>query len=265
MLLLVSLAAAACSIARTVEELRGALGEVESAWGRDMGAFESGMEGVRGILPCVSAALDPQTAGAVHRAEGLAAFSVRDMESARRSFAAARSADPDYEIPVALAPEGNPLRAEWGAMVVSVAGESVGGVDGLSTVVDGQQSATRAVDRPAVVQYVDPSGRAQLTSLVAGDAIVPLPGIDSVAVATGPTRSARPIPWGWMAASVATGIAGALLLEHAFDAERDYSAASTKAEADALRGPVNERAAGATVCGVAAVGFGAVAVVKGIF
>lgn len=258
MLLFVAIAAAACPVSRTVDELRETLVEVESAWGRDMQAFGSGIEGVRAILPCVNVALDPQTAGAVHRAEGLAAFSVRDMNAARRSFAAARAADPAYEIPSTLAPVGNPLRAEWDALVPSPAASGLPVWSGHRSFVDGQSATLRAVDRPAVVQYLDDGGRAQLTALVAGDAPVSVP-------ARGAVGAKKPVPWGWIAASAGASIvSGALFVKRA-EAYGEYLDSASVAEANTRRTAVNGWAAGAAVTGVAALSFGTVAVVQGVF
>lgn len=256
MILLVTLASAACPVARSLPELRDALAEVESSWGRDMEGFASGVQAVREIVPCVGEALAPPDAGAVHRAEGLSAFSRRDMESARRSFAAARAADPNYTLSSSLAPEGNPLRAEWEGAVPSVASGAVPAATSLVSFVDGGLSQKRATDRPAVIQYVDADGRAKFSALVEGNVAVPVPQADP---------KIRRVPWGWVGATVASGLAGGVLLGAAYAADEEYQAAKSKSEADLLREPVNTLAGASVGCAALVVGFGAVAVVRGVF
>ncbi len=249
-LVLVEFAAAACPVARSLPELGAALQAVDRAWADDPADFERYMGDVRAILPCVAEPLDPGTAAHVHRAEALAAFARRDGASVRAAFAAARQADPGFELPDSIAPKDTPLRAEWDsphpAGELQVLVEPAAG----SVRLDGRDTRERASGRPVVFQLVTPDGRVAEGAWVTAGAPVPLY----------PAPKARPSPLGGWIATGAAAVGSGVCLGLAYGADADYRASVLAASADQRRTTVNGLALGSAGLGAVAIGLGVVAV-----
>ncbi len=258
MLVLVLAAGAACPVQRTNAELRDALDEVERPWGVDPAAFEAAIVTERAMIPCMGRVVDAALAARVHRAEGLAAFLARDLDGARRAFAAARAAAPEIALPPEMAPEGGPLREAWAALPVAEydqvlplvdQGWSVW-VDGVARV-DGPTGRPRVpAERPFIIQQNAAAEVVEWTLYARSPADVP---------GQAPPASERQAGWAWWV-SGGTALAGGALLGAAFAADANYRQSTEVPVADARREVVNGLAGASAGLGALALGFGVVAV-----
>ncbi|MBM4364981.1 MAG: hypothetical protein FJ102_02120 [Deltaproteobacteria bacterium] len=258
-MLLLSLAAeAACPVQRTNAELREALDEVDRTWGVDPAAFEAAIATERAMLPCMGRVVDTTLAARLHRAEGLAAFLARDLDTARRAFAAARAADEAITLPPEMAPEGGPLREAWSALpAVSYDQKLTRAEVGVGVYTDGVWrhdgryggGDLAPLDRPFVAQ------RLRDTEIVAWTVYAQSPA-DLPVLETEPQARAA---WAWWA-SGGTAIAGGALLGAAYAADANYRQSTDIPTADQQREVVNGLAAASAGLGTLALGFGVVAV-----
>jgi hypothetical protein len=156
MLALLGSVAAACQ-ALTAASLEDRVEAAEEAiLLLDIPAFVGVSDELRGNVACVEDPLPADLVARLHRIEGFRRWGDRDPDAAR-AFAAARAADPDWVVPVELAPEGSPLRRDIFAIEPDSRGRRVPAPAEGVLWVDGRPSRERPQDRPAVVQLVDGS------------------------------------------------------------------------------------------------------------
>lgn len=186
----VSRAEAACAAPAHVADVEAAMGEAETAYGKDLPAFQAASTRAFALLPCVADAIEPSVAARYHRVVGLVAYVARDPASEISAFAAARSVDPAYSFPETMVPAGNPLRQDY--LAVDVSGTASTAVPAPATGevrLDGKAAAARPAEWPTLFQLVGIDGHV-LTSayLLASD---PLPAF---ALATVPAAVTAPGP-----------------------------------------------------------------------
>lgn len=163
---------------------------------RDKAAVQAAAQALQADLLCVVTVLDPDQAAAVHRALALSAFLDGRAEATRLAFRSARLADPTWELPTSLAPEGHPLRAAWQDAGAGAEGgaEPLGQRPDRRTWVDGRPATERPTDRPVVLQADLLNGTMVGSSyLPAGEALPSWAQVQGVALSTPPTVR-RPSP-----------------------------------------------------------------------
>lgn len=169
--------AAACERASTTSQLSALLGAAEVAWEkRDRPAVVAAADTALGELACLRDSVTPALAARFHRVTGLRAFLLQDDGSAIRSFAAARSLEPNYVLPTALVPQAHPARILYDMAPVAIASFApIPAVQGILRL-DGRDLQARPTDRPVIFQLFDDSGSVVTTfCLQASDPLPPLP------------------------------------------------------------------------------------------
>lgn len=183
-MLLIALNAAHAQVcSATTAELLNTLEQAEADYQeRDRDGVLAGRDHARGLLPCLTDALNRPLAAQYHRVEGLAAFLERDDPTAREFFASARALEPGYVLPTSLAPEGHPVRTLYMAF-----DRSEGRWETLPTPhqghiqLDGHRSLERSLSFPTLYQRFDDTGAVVETALLLpGDATpaYPLPPLE---------------------------------------------------------------------------------------
>ncbi|NOY26685.1 MAG: hypothetical protein GXP62_12495, partial [Oligoflexia bacterium] len=140
---------------------------------RDAEAVASSVAQIRRDLLCASTVLDPAQVAAVHRAYALQSFLTGKSDQTRIAYFAARTADPDYQLPADLVPAGHALRKAFdeagNAPAPSL--QPLAQRANQRMWVDGRQAQQRPTDRPVLLQ-------ADLTSGVIVGSVYLLPGDD---------------------------------------------------------------------------------------
>ena len=243
-------------------DLTGALirGDIAFAALDDV-AFATARAETAALLPCVGEALPPGLAAAVHRQEALAAFLAREPAAAVTAFRAVQAATPDARLDPTLAPPGHPL----GLLFQVAAGLPDAPSAPLPTPafgwlqVDGAAGRAAPVDRPYVLQHLDPHGRAVLTARVQPGS--PTPDYATAPGRRGPPSSRQALRLGLGAGALALGAAAGAVGWRGEQAERAYWDPSlSPGAAEAMRARANAAAWTATGLGGAAVALGTAAV-----
>lgn len=161
--------------------------------------FLDAYSALRAELHCLGEPATPEVAAKWHRLRALAAFTRADDDAVLAAFRAAQAAQPGYVLPLAVAPEGHPLRGLYGRAAASDPAELVP-VDlprRSHLIVDGSGGAAVPVDRDALVQQVRGDTVFWTRTLPAG---TPLPEL------VVPERRGG---WAWWAGSGAAAVASA--------------------------------------------------------
>jgi hypothetical protein len=253
--------ARAADCASTPAELGEHLGMAWAAFGNmDLAEFATARDAASAALPCLTRTLTPQDAAAWHAVMALDAFAAEDTAATTLSLRAALDADPHFTLPVALAPEGHPLRQAFDDAVALPPSPraAVALPSGWLLFVDGTRTVTRPTRRPGVYQWVDPAGKVQAVAyLGAGE---PLPVVAGATLPPVPTpvrhRSTPLLIAAGGTAVVSAGLyAGAALSRGAFDAT------TTRADLAPLQARTNGFVVASAGVAVAAAGLGVVGVV----
>ncbi len=146
---------------------------------------------LRDNLPCVDGALDGRQVGGVHRVLAFDAFIGRRREETQASFAALRSADPEYALPEFL-PGAHPLRVDFVAIDLKEAPTSPlpQPLSGRLWV-NGKVSERRPDLWPALVQWEKGRGKIGLTALAAPGQPPPLYPVAEAVAANGGEKPPR--------------------------------------------------------------------------
>jgi len=157
---MIALVLAALAHAECPEDPVGALREhadaLEDAFVYvDEPGFGAAWTALSAAIPCVSTPLELRDILALHRAQALAAFVDGDMAGSRKSWAAVRTLNPAWELPVDLAPPGHLLRVQFdtaplGSEVVALELAPEGG-----WLVDGRLASDVPRERAFVLQGAD--------------------------------------------------------------------------------------------------------------
>lgn len=133
-------------------------------------------------LPCLREPLLAPDAAGIHRVFGLLAFVSDDRRRAVGALEAARTLDPTYELPLALAAEGHPLRTlflgiEPGEppLVHELPPPETGWIQ-----IDGRRHARRPNTRASIVQRFDATGLVVQTVYLEADdpdPVYPIPSL----------------------------------------------------------------------------------------
>ena len=158
-----SLAHATCALPTTARDIATAVNDVDQAFvAMDINRFNETEARATSGIECLEEALPPYDAAGVHRSAALRAFIVRDTEAARTSYATALAAQPNFNLPLAIAPEGNSLHQLY-TEARELAEEKPDRIAlevprGTVLLVDGRRVQMRPLNRPAVIQLVDLQG-----------------------------------------------------------------------------------------------------------
>lgn len=210
-------------------------------------------------LACVEEPLTGTLVGGVHRVVATAAFLEDDDGRVVPALAGLVAADPGYQLPLELYPEGHPLRRllgnagrlarDGGARPLAPPAAGWLEVDGLST-------ATAPAERAAVIQALDGAGAVVETRYVWPEAPLGAWGAPSLPAAAPKARAAR-VPLA-VATALSAAAAGTLYGLAAADraAFDDVESGLSDAELLALRDRTNALTVGWIGAGVATVGLG---------
>lgn len=166
-LLLAIATAAACDEPVTEYQLRRVIDLAGTAWVvMDRASFEQATTERREALPCLSEQVVPELAIQLHLHEALAWSLERRSDLSEGAFRAILALQPEWQLPLEVAPEHHRLRADF-ATAQAWAGEDARRPfappgDG-ALLVDGLPARDVPADRPFVVQMLDRSGAVERT------------------------------------------------------------------------------------------------------
>lgn len=112
-------------------------------------------------MPCAEAVLDATMIGQVHRVVALGAFLDGEVDPGQEALAGLFMAQPGFQIPVALLPDGHPIRLAIPKAIARLQGDegvSPPKVSG-AVLVDGARGEPLPTRRASVIQQLDPTGR----------------------------------------------------------------------------------------------------------
>lgn len=180
--------AAPCERQIMASDVAIVLGSAEAAFEkRDKAGVLAAADQANEQLACVVDAVTPAFAARFHRVAGLRAFLSQDEGGAIRSFAAARTIEPNYLLSTTLVPQGHPARILYDMAPVTVAG--VAAIPDLqgSVRLDGRDTKNRPTDRPVIFQLFDTGGAVVTTRcLQPADSLPDLPAPIAAVVAAAP-------------------------------------------------------------------------------
>ncbi|MFZ5476722.1 MAG: hypothetical protein ACOZNI_08105 [Myxococcota bacterium] len=218
----------------------------------DAAGFEAARAAVRDRLACVGEPLSGATIGAVHRVEAMGAF--LDGDPPAVALAGLLAADPGYQLPASLVPEGHPIRAAFGPAKELLRDSRARPLPALVEgwiEVDGSASTSVPATRAAVLQQIDAQGRVVETRYARPED--PVGGWTGEAVPVAARRSRAPVA---VAAGASLVAAGGLYLAAAGSqaAFADRSIERDEAELAALRTRTNALTVGWVAAGAATAG-----------
>lgn len=165
---------APCAEPSSSAELRGAAARVEGAFSAmKIDGVQTGIEELRGRLPCAGEALTPVDVGAIHRAEAWDAWVGGDADGTRAALWAARSAQPGWVLPQSLAPDGNPLRVIFDAYPGEGDKTAVDLTEGCFLQADGVPADGLPATHATVVQILSADGAVVWTGWLAPGETIP--------------------------------------------------------------------------------------------
>lgn len=268
-LALVSLALAApvsaCPETWTGRGLLDVVASADLAMGRmDSDGYLAARDLLLTRLGCLAEPLQGPTAGAVHRVVATGAFLERQEARIAPALAGLLAADPGYQIPAALYPDGHLVRRllpHAALLARETATRPLAPPPSGWLEVDGISAAAAPVSRAAIVQAVDAQGAVIETRYVwPGDDLGAwsAPAAAPVAALPAPPRPARarvPLLVATGASLVATGALYALAADR-HDAFLDADTRRSPEDIRALRLETNALTVGWAAAGVATVGLG---------
>jgi hypothetical protein len=164
---------AQCTTPSRAAELSDTLHDAEYAFGKlDVDKFNTAVEGVGNLLPCLGDGLGPELAANYHRLRGLQLFVRRDREGAVLSFVAAKALKPDFSFPDVIVPEGHTVREVYAEEVAAEVVVVPRARKGYLTF-DGRETLERPVSWPTLVQVHQRSGQVVSTTYVLPTAAMP--------------------------------------------------------------------------------------------
>jgi hypothetical protein len=166
-LLLAIATAAACDAPVSEDQLSRVIDLAGTAWVvMDRASFEQATQERREILPCLSEPVVPELAIQLHLHEALAWSLDRRSDLSRAAFRAILALQPEWELPLDMAPEHHRLRVDFAEAQQAVGEEArrpfAPPGDG-TLLVDGLPARDVPADRPFVVQMLDRAGVVERT------------------------------------------------------------------------------------------------------
>lgn len=178
LLLLINSASAECTLGTTTRDLAQGISDVEAAFvSMDINAFNESETRTIQSVACLEEAITPYDAAGFHRMSALGSFIMRDEEAAKASYTAALTSQPNYNLPVSLAPEGKSLDQLYDDARVLAENQpdrvAVEIPRGTIMTVDGRRGQMRPIDLPCIIQLLDHKGAVLWSGYVSKDAMDP--------------------------------------------------------------------------------------------
>ena len=152
---------AVCDPTATTLQLQAALSDAEVAFSQmDLSAFEQASRTAEQDLLCLGEPLTLPDAAAVHRVEALSSFVGGNRSSTVLALQAVSVLQPGYRLPMSIAPENHPLRADWerAQELASGASRDLSRPAEGWLLIDGVRTTALPLDRPSIYQHLDDQG-----------------------------------------------------------------------------------------------------------
>lgn len=205
MLLLIAVANAAgladCPRTYDTAEILDAATSTEEAFKKvDAAAFAEGRLAVESRLVCSKDILSPAAMARIHRVEVLASFLDKQATRVPQALAGVFTAEPGHQIPVALLPDGHPIRAQVAVGMMALRDDPgvIIPVPGSGWIeLDGVAGPRAPTQRASVMQQIDGQGQVLTTHYrwpdeVGFDWVVPVEAAIDVAKVKAPNKPASP-------------------------------------------------------------------------
>ncbi|MBW2253428.1 MAG: hypothetical protein JRI25_02375 [Deltaproteobacteria bacterium] len=151
----------ACPEKTTLAALQEATAKGVTAYvDNDKSGLDKAWTAAKESASCLGEQADPGTVAALHRLHAYAQYHGGNADGALQSLRAAAALDPDFVVPVEVAPEAGALSALSTVAHVSTQTYSASfeAPEGTQTWVDGTESTERPADSPSLIQVVTPDG-----------------------------------------------------------------------------------------------------------
>lgn len=172
--LLTSLSLAAATCPATVEHnvvFTNAMTEAEEAFSAlDLEAFQLALDSAVFAVPCLTELVSPAEAAQFHRLQALRQFLANEENEALSSFQSARRADPAYEFPAELVPNGHAIRDLYAQAAALPEGQPAPTPQIGTVYVDGLAQGPLSPQGPNLVQVLGEDGVRSSTYRLPGDA-----------------------------------------------------------------------------------------------
>ncbi|MFH1464000.1 MAG: hypothetical protein ABIO70_06425 [Pseudomonadota bacterium] len=242
-LLLLGTAWAGCPAPVPVSELVISLELAEAAQAdADLTGLHSSTDRAQQQLACLGEPVTRAMAARFQRTMGLRLLLDREMDQARRAFAAARFIEPGYRFPETLVPQGNPVHDEYQSFPVdNPALEVVPAPQRGHLAFDGREGLQRPASWPTVVQLFDEQGAVLASAwLWPGEPLptyAPRPEAEPLVAPPAPHRP----PLALLAGAGASAVASVTLLALSRHAAATWADPAThgQEDLDRLRGQAN--------------------------
>jgi len=168
-------AVAGCDSSETTnEDVVVALEKAMVSYGDlDIPAFRESVGELVSLVECLEESIARPTAAEFHRVQGLAAFLDHDEQLCRQRFAAARAIEPDYDFPVNIVPDGNPVLRYYRVLDPNQGAKTTLPYPAEGSIrLDGTPRLERHPDLPVIFQRMDEGG-AVVETLVLGPGVSP--------------------------------------------------------------------------------------------
>lgn len=152
----------ACEAVLSAAEVRVTIEQADQAFlDADADAFRLADDSVTEQVVCLSSAVTPDLAAAIHRTSGVRAFLDRDIERAEIRFAASRRLMPTYSWPESLIPAMHPLRDAYSERDIErVTDQPLPAPRRGVVAFDGHLGAGRPMGLPTLFQIIRQDGTA---------------------------------------------------------------------------------------------------------
>lgn len=283
MFLMSAVALAACPA--EPDDLARALEEAEAAWRRlDTPALRTAHDEARQMAGCLDTRVPRDLVARLHRTEGIRAFADKQPDRAAEAFAAARRIDPSWQFPPSMVPEGHPLLALYvrhdvrTTETTSCDPPASGHLE-----FDGQYTRERPSNWPTLAMHLEDEGTVRRSAyllpadpMFAYELPAPAPVVappEPIAVVADPTPTPSPKPASkarpkgpntpLLVMTLVSGAAAGVSYALAATAREAYDDETDRGELAEARANTNRFVYLSAGLGVAAVGFGATAVIAG--
>ncbi|MCB9763429.1 MAG: hypothetical protein H6739_26920 [Alphaproteobacteria bacterium] len=262
-----SAGAESCAGDRSAEDISALVDQAEQSFGDfDVEGFGEALDEASLVLPCLAEPLPPALAARYHRAQGLRQFVAESEDRAARSFAAARTIEPEYSFPETLLPKGHAVRQLYVAVPLENGEtETLPHPKEGELLLDGTAGDARPMSWPVILQHVDDAGAVQVTAYLYPEDALPPYEMKRPPIAALPFIKTR-AQLGFSAGAIGGAVAAGALYGAAAAARGDFDAPHrdwSLGQFQGQQGKTNGLVVASGAVGVLAVGSGAMAVVSG--
>ena len=157
-----------CPEATTAAALNDQLDDAEDAYRSvNLDDFTLALDSSVLLLPCMGEPLSKGVAARFHRMQGMGQVIGRDPDAARRSFEAARRADPTYIWPDSLIPPGHVIRTTYDEAEPQIDKDAeIPPPESGAILLDGVAREARPTLSPTIFQWIGDDGTVKITQIV---------------------------------------------------------------------------------------------------